>query len=247
MTHLFMEALEQNLFQDNKTNPHGGIKMDFTNMFNSISRQATYEELKVHFPELCHIYTHLYPPTGNLIWTQKPDGKWTNFIQPEGFAQGCPLSPFLSCLPLNRLLANLQIALKNRPVPHPTTTTRRTAAFMDDTGAVLPLSDIAFAFKFIANNGPPKGLHLSTDKCELLLATNGDNPLPYLHPRLAQELQQVADTYCKGKINSDGLTLLGIPIGSGTFMNNFLINKLDDLQNTLTSIKEHVQSPATKM
>jgi hypothetical protein len=96
-------------------------------------------------------------------------------------------------------------------------------------------------------SNPPKGLHLSTDKCELLLATNGDNPLPNLHPRLAQELQQVADTYCKGKINSDGLTLLGIPIGSGTFMNNFLIDKLDDLQNTLTSIKEHVQSPATKM
>ncbi len=118
---------------------------------------------------------------------------------------------------------------------------------MDDTGAVLPLTDLSFAFHFIATHAPPKGLNLSTTKCELLLATNNNNPLPHLNPQLAQELQAVADKYCKGNINTDGLILLGVPIGSGYFIHNFLIKKLQDFERTLDSISLHVLSPATKM
>jgi hypothetical protein len=40
----------------------------------------------------------------NLCWCRKPDGTFAAFTQEEGFALGCPLSPFFARLVLNVLL-----------------------------------------------------------------------------------------------------------------------------------------------
>lgn len=74
------------------------LQLDFQNMFNSVSRLTVSEALTAQFPHLLPVFHLLYPPQGNTVWMQHQDGTWASFRQCEGFAQGCPLSPFFSCL-----------------------------------------------------------------------------------------------------------------------------------------------------
>ncbi len=87
------------------------LKLDFTNMFNSTSREKIRDELTAYFPDLLYIFDLLYPLGVNCVRFHRPDGSWDQFRQEEGESQGCPLSSFFSCLLLHCLLASLFTAL----------------------------------------------------------------------------------------------------------------------------------------
>jgi hypothetical protein len=70
------------------------LKLDFTNMFNSTSRELIREELDQHFPDLLYLFDLLYPLEGNRVYFTHPDGTGDSFRQRERESQGCPLSTF---------------------------------------------------------------------------------------------------------------------------------------------------------
>ena len=83
---------------------------------------------------------------------------------------------------------------------------------MDDTGAVTPFDDIAFTFAYIDKFGPYYGLYLHKLKNQIILATNGIDPLPHIQPQLANDIRQVTHDFCQNKISLQGTILLGTPI-----------------------------------
>ena len=229
------------------------LALDFKNMFNEISRVKTREELATHFPQLLYLFDRLYPLTGNVNYYQKPDGSWGSFIQKEGYAQGCPLAPLLACLVLLRLLTDLQTELDQRAINIPSppsdlypTLPSYTLAYMDDTEALIRLLDIAFVFQYIAEHGPDYGLHLSREKNHILLSTTGSFPND-LPNNLRQEIQWAADTFCKGNIELDGITLLGHPIGNTSYVSTKLQNYAQIFANTTKLLCERVPLPATRL
>ena len=217
-------------------------------MFNQASRSVSRQELKSFFPEWLWIFDHLYPPTGNRVWFQRPDGSWDSFLQVEGFAQGCPASPFFSTLPLRKLLDQLHQALQERanslPTPIPPSFT---AAYMDDGYGVIRLIDLAFIFNFLEEHGPPLGLLLNKDKCRFLLSTTGSFPFSDLPPSLLQELHSVADTFCSGLINLDGLEVLGTPIGAPSFISSHLDTFLTSFSASQARIQDTLDDPYFKL
>jgi hypothetical protein len=131
------------------------VRLDFTNMFNSISRKTVREELTLYFPWLLYQYDQQYSAEGNLVWYQRDDGVWESLLQLDGFAQGDPLAPFYSCLALQRLLRALDGELRARALMRGQTYASFPVAYMDDTTLVAHLQDVAFIFDYIARYAPP--------------------------------------------------------------------------------------------
>lgn len=118
---------------------------------------------------------------------------------------------------------------------------------MDDTGSIVPLKDVAFTFNYIETHGPQYGLYLNKTKCQIILATNGQDPLPYIDPNIANNIHQAANKYCKGQISLNGTVLLGTPIGNDEFVQQYLHEKLNLLKDKIDRLQTHVVSPATCM
>jgi hypothetical protein len=158
------------------------IRINFGNMFNSISSKSIREELSIYFPDLIYLFENLYPAEGNIVWFQKADGSFDHLTQEDGFAQGDPLAPFCSCLPLQQLQRNLQEQLLLRSQATQTSfasSTTQTITFLQ----VAKLADIPFSFQYINVNRLPLGLQLKKDQCAILLGTENtihSHPFHYL-------------------------------------------------------------------
>ena len=85
--HLLETMLRDSPFRSANTCPKAAAKLDFVNMFNQVSRKATYEQLETVFPDLCYLFQQLYPAQGNPVWAVLTDGTWYHFLEKEGFAQ----------------------------------------------------------------------------------------------------------------------------------------------------------------
>ena len=142
LTLIFMHAVDTLLFESSPSRPHALLKLDFANMFNSISRTAIRQALEQYFPELAYIFHMLYPPEGNVVWLQRPDGSWYAFLQQRGAAQGCPLSVLFSCVVLLGLLVRVAEYLAARTALRQEQDLSRLASFIDDTNGVVPLQDV---------------------------------------------------------------------------------------------------------
>jgi hypothetical protein len=118
---------------------------------------------------------------------------------------------------------------------------------MDDTTCIAKLEDIPFIFQYLNVNGPPLGLRLSKDKCAILLGTEKHNPLPSLPLSLLTELMCTLTSYCKRQLNFEDLTILGVPIGGPSYVDQALLNFTIDYNNLSNIIKITLNSPASKL
>lgn len=178
------------------------LQIDFANMFNSVSRAAARQALLKHFPSLVWLFDQLYPKEGNKIWYQKPNGVWDSFMEREGFAQGCPLSPFFCCLVLSILLEKLhQIFPEVEPL-----------AYMDDNHSIMPANTVKAYMDAVQEFGPPLGLIPHDNKNHLLVSTQDIIP-SFQSPPLRQDLQYVITKYFNNKWTTNGLKILGTPCG----------------------------------
>ena len=87
------------------------VSLDIQNMFNAISRQKVWEIVYDLYPELQDLIDCLYEDDGTTClkldnWT------WTEIPVSKGFSQGCPLSPVLSTIVLNYILAEVILYYK---------------------------------------------------------------------------------------------------------------------------------------
>jgi hypothetical protein len=237
VTHLLATLEDTELLPPTHPDRRAIIQLDFQNMFNTVHRDTVRAELTEHLPQLVQLFDNLYPPDGNQVWLRTASGHWESFHQLEGFAQGCPLSPLFSCLPLAKLLRQLMEYIQDLALTP--------LSYLDDTHLLPKLSQIRPVFEYLQAQGPQYGLILSPDKCNIILSSTTDI-LPLLPLPLQQDLQWVLDNYCKHH-QSQGLRVLGHPIGNSDFAVSYLHSKLDHTQHLTDLLLKHVQSPAIKL
>ena len=107
------------------------VSIDIKNMFNAISRHKLREIVQQEFPHLTAFVDYLYESPGNT-YLKMSDGSWESIEVAEGFAQGCPLSPILAAIVLDRLLKNINKKLVDKA-------RKRDKASSDDGEGGLPI------------------------------------------------------------------------------------------------------------
>ena len=241
--------------------PKAILQLDLVNFFNSVSRPATRRELAANFPDLLALYEHLYPTEGNRVWCMLPDGTWHTFFQRVGSAQGDPLGPFFSCLPLASLLHKLKNALAIRQAARHILASRRSSSsssrsipsivpqYMDDINQVTSLQDVGFTFRFLDRHGPTEGCVLSREKNKICLSVTGSFDFSQLSPSLRSELEWCARTFCTKSstlFELHGLKVLGTPLGHPTFVRQVLQDKLCEIGNLLSLATSRIKSPQSR-
>jgi hypothetical protein len=130
-------------------------KLDFSNAFNTLHRDAMLQSVIEEIPEIykfCH-----------LAYNNPSSLKFGNFtiLSQEGPQQGDPLGPLLYCLPTHKILTSIHSEF--------------VAGYMDDLTLGAEASVVADDIEFIRREGKSIGLELNTAKCELINAS----PMPY--------------------------------------------------------------------
>jgi hypothetical protein len=186
----------------------------------------------------------------NIVWYQSPDGEWNSFAHKEGFTQGCPLSVIFACKVLHPVLKQLKEALDARAQSRLLAGNSgddgegsRTPMgnYLDDCSLVLPFEDIAFVLDFWEREGPSRGLCMNRDKNKILYT---------LDPTSAPDTPTLrhALSYFKPSAQlTDGTTVLGTPIGSPTFIHQYLMDAADTFEERSHSLQTQLDDFQTKV
>ena len=129
-------------------------KVDLKNAFNMLSCQALLDECATNFPELFP-WVFWYYGQHPQLW--HPLGKISSEL---GVQQGDPLGPLLFALVLHKLVRSIAKDKQCFPILFNTW-------YLDDGALAGPKSAIARALALIKQLGPPIGLWINTDKCEI--------------------------------------------------------------------------------
>ena len=127
------------------------LKVDMSNAFNTVSRQAVLDECASHIPEILPWVSWCY---GSHPFLWHPLGR---FESATGVQQGDPIGPFLFSLALNRLILSLQ------DVPG----LSQNIWYLDDGLLCGTRSAIAESLRLIKMAQSWSGLQLNMAKCEL--------------------------------------------------------------------------------
>jgi hypothetical protein len=185
-------------------------------MFNEISRDAC-RLLLLATPELKDMVphfdqTHKEP---NRCWCKTDKGACRHFQQPEGFAQGCPLSESCAAIALSLLLKKINEELiarqnQNSDIPSP-----HASSFIDDTNPFLPLQDVEWFIKRFDKLGRPTGIRLNQRKTQLLVG-----PRTHTSAKQQEMLTHLTTILQPENTLTEGCKLLGQAIGTGTHVTN---------------------------
>ena len=183
-------------------------KVDMSNAFNLVSRQALLEECAVHFQELlpwvgwCYVsHPTLWHPLGQLS-------------SETGVQQGDPLGPLLFSLVLHKLVLSIAqdkdclYLLSNR-------------WYLDDGVLSGNSQAVTRAVTLIQEMSPSFGLFINVSKCELF----GHGDLSSFPPEM--KVSRVPN-----------LEILGAPIGDPIFCAKFLAQKRADAAKLLSQLAE---------
>ncbi|MGH7973966.1 MAG: hypothetical protein ACREBR_00470, partial [bacterium] len=244
--------------EEMRTNPptRALLQLDLRNMFNSVSRKKARQMIRLHFPQLLGLFDLMYLLPAQ-VWFQLPNGEWNNFLQIEGFPQGCPLSPFFAALVLHCILLPLDTELRSRasnrlyngdPGDDGFGSLTDLFAFLDDTSSVVPFGDLLFLLRRFVEMGHPLGCHLAQGKCTILSSTCGVSPRYFLSSDHRYNLDQVLTTYCGGQSGEllYGTRLLGFPLGNQSYVSDFLNKTTTELQTATTTLNNCITCPQLK-
>ena len=110
---------------------------------------------------------------------------------------------------------------------------------------MVPHEDVLFycdTFKKLANE---LGLRIREDKSIILTSTNNTSPMKYLPSKIQQTLKECLNKYTEGKETTDGITILGFPIGSNEFINKALFKVYKKVKETIISLKNNLDDIQT--
>jgi hypothetical protein len=137
------------------------VKLDFSNAFNSIRRDAVLAAIANTLPDIykfCHLAYHQ-----NSVLQF---GQHTIHSQ-EGVQQGDPLGPLLFCVAVHPLLSSLHSNL--------------TIGYLDDFTLGGSVSSVANDVSTIEKIGASLGLHLNRSKCEVISKHFAPSQFPQFH------------------------------------------------------------------
>jgi hypothetical protein len=246
------------------------VSLDIKNMFNAVSRERLREIISEKFPTL-EAYADLIYDGAGETFVRLENGEWTVIPVTEGFSQGCPASPVFAALVLHDILSKIQPELQARaeqrkangdPGDDKFGSIGFSIGYVDDVNAMLHHLDVDFFLKRFVELGKPLGAILNTDKTRIMTTASNVSLIERMKasadPELIQtgiQLTATISKYSTTQANSisvpvevtDGLRVLGAPIGSRTFCQTFitkalgkaqtdankLLTGLEDLQTTL--------------
>jgi hypothetical protein len=124
------------------------VKLDFSNAFNSIRRDAVLEATAQFAPALIPYISSSYGSSSNL-WYGKD-----LIASDEGLQQGDPLGPLLFCLSIHKIVCAIN--------------TEFVSGYLDDLGIVGNVSSVINDIKMIEVKASNVGLSLNHFKCEII-------------------------------------------------------------------------------
>jgi len=223
------------------------ISLDICNMFNEISREEAMNIINTHFPHLADV-TSLLLNEPTVCYYLNPDGKWKYFLQEEGLPQGCPFSPVFAALVLHTIIEKLDKKLRHRAQ------TRKLKkillddkeggitnllAYVDDLNAVVPHEDCLFfctQFKKLAN---ALGLRLNNEKSKILTSITGTSPIQHIPKHIQTEVKQCIQEFTNNKETTNGIKILGFPVGNKEFIKQNLKDTHENVTKTYTNLKKN--------
>jgi hypothetical protein len=189
------------LFHDSSIPIHAkwALQVDMQNAFNLVDREASFAEVRTHFPEAaawvefsygCHPFLKF----GNGI-----------ILSCLGIHQGDPFGPLLFALTFHPLLKSIKDQVVGL---------RLNAWFLDDGLIVGTREAIIKVLQIIIDEGLFRGFHLRQDKSSVWCgphSAHNENPLGYDIPRAKEE----------------GYELLGAPVGTPAFSSAIIHKRME--------------------
>jgi hypothetical protein len=191
------------------------------------------------------------------------DNNWQTIEVEEGFTQGCPFSPLFAGIVLTHILQKIDKELQqraksrlqqNNPMDDGMGGIALLMAYVDDTNCLLPLEDVSLFLKRFEEYGVPLGAVMNTDKTRIMTSTTSTSIIPALeqqNPNLATEISNSITAYSRKNgepyEETNGLRILGSPIGSATFQANFITNYLQTAKEDASKIIEGLDDIQTML
>ncbi|KAL0222500.1 hypothetical protein RCL1_002354 [Eukaryota sp. TZLM3-RCL] len=126
------------------------LTIDFSNTFNSVSRQSIYDALvEFNLQSFIPVFNVLYGSHSNLIFN-------SNFLtSSSGVKQGDPLGPFFFCIVIHSLVKKTN--LRGLDIEN--------CAYMDDLNQIGPIELLQENFTLFVNESKAVGLSVNPSKC----------------------------------------------------------------------------------
>ena len=190
------------------------VKIDFTNAFNCVSRQAFLEQCRHHFPGLSRWAEWCYARPSKLYFGSE------TISSENGVQQGDPIGPLLFALALQPLLLDLERGRSDQGL-------QLVYSYLDDLILAGNQKEVAGAFHFLKRAASQIGLEFNTSKCEVISAAGSNG-------NIQKELFPTNVIY-----REDGnFELLGGPIGTEDYCNQHTQKRVDKAVELLDALGE---------
>ena len=191
------------------------LQVDLINAFNLVDRATAFQEVEKHFPDCLSWVLSSYGVQAELLFGD------TVIHSCVGFHQGDPLASLLFSLDLQPIVEQIQHEVPDLDI---------NAWYLDDGTLVGKKDDLRRAVDIIIEQGPARGLYLSTATTAPLpkstiwnpanTSTDNDDPLDRGIPRIQQA----------------GIILLGTPVGSHHFIQERIRDKIERVRNITSQL-----------
>jgi hypothetical protein len=135
-------------------------------------------------------------------------------------------------------------------------------SYVDDTSTCIYLPDLEFFCNTLKTNGAALGCFINMAKTRILTSCNGTSPLPLIsasNPELGLSIANMIATFSTTPHPTDtttpaipvelthGFRLLGHPVGSATFANEFFIKCISVVNKCIISLNNSISDQQTKL
>ena len=183
--------------------------VDFSNAFNSVDREAMFQELRSRIPSISAWVKFSYGSQPFLFFGD------FQLLSCTGVHQGDPLGPLCFALTLHPLIEQIQSSVPDL---------RLNAWYLDDGSLCGPPASLFSALEIIGTAGPPRGLHLNKNKCLFSVLNEASFDLGSFPAGIP--------------ITLDGFTLLGCPIGPPSFCLDSIFKRISKVQSILARLPD---------
>ena len=190
------------------------LQVDLINAFNRVDRATAFREVRRLFPELARWFESTYGTQAELMFGEAV------IRSCDGFHQGDPLACLFFAVVLHPIIMKIASEVPDLLL---------NGWFLDDGSLMGKLDDLSTAVNIIRQEGPAKGLFLSTSATSPRPKSTiwcPSLPSPDLDP-LNQGIPRIQDP---------GIVLLGSPIGSHQFVQDKIERKIQQVHQLTQSL-----------
>ena len=202
------------------------IQTDFENAFNSVLRQAIFDAVSEHCPELLFLLNFRYTNLQAHFVSGETDVKISSTA---GVSQGCPLSPALFQLVMSCILKPVREQFPGVIF-----------SFLDDNSIMCDsLPAAAAAFHLIKERSAKVGLKMNLTKCHLFWFNGAQAP--------TEDDIIARESLSELQFSDRGAHVLGGSVGREDFLHESVIQKFKEMTARVNDFKEIIaysQTPA---